>query len=115
MVDGTSVVPTLRGLDQPFRDSTLVQTGDDGGDGWAYRGVRTDRYLYGVNGADAFLYDDELDPHQLVNRIDDPAYAAVRAALEQRRSQLITCRGWVCNQTFGTLPEPAVPPTGETP
>jgi arylsulfatase A-like enzyme len=105
-VDGTSVVPTLRGLDQPFRDTTLVQTGDDGGDGWAYRGVRTDRYLYGVNGADAFLYDEELDPHQLVNRIDDPAYAAVRADLEQRRSQLITCRGSACNQTFGALPEP---------
>lgn len=107
-VDGTSFVPTLRGLDQPFRDTTLVQTGDDGGDGWAYRGVRTDRYLYGVNGADAFLYDDDLDPDQLVNRIDDPAYAAVRAALEQRRSQLITCRGEDCNQTFGALPEPGV-------
>ena len=26
------------GSDQPFRDTTLVQTGDDGGDGWAYRG-----------------------------------------------------------------------------
>jgi arylsulfatase A-like enzyme len=115
-VDGTSVVPTLRGLDQPFRDTTLVQTGDDGGDGWAYRGVRTDRYLYGVNGADAFLYDDGLDPHQLVNRIDDPAYAAVRTALEERRSRLITCRGSSCNQTFGPLPdpvapEPATPPT----
>ncbi len=85
-------MPTLRGLDQPFRDTTLVQTGDDGGDGWAYRGVRTDRYLYGVNGADAFLYDDDLDPDQLVNRIDDPAYAAVRAALEERRSRLITLR-----------------------
>jgi hypothetical protein len=105
-VDGTSVVPTLRGLDQPFRDTVLVQTGDDGGDGWAYRGVRTDRYLYGVNGADSFLYDDDLDPDQLVNRIDDPAYAAVRAALEQRRSHLITCAGRVCNQTFGALPEP---------
>jgi arylsulfatase A-like enzyme len=112
-VDGTSVVPTLRGLDQPFRDTTLVQTGDDGGDGWAYRGVRTDRYLYGVNGADAFLYDDDLDPDQLVNRIDDPAYASVRAALEERRSSLITCAGWLCNQTFGALPEPGTPPTGQ--
>ena len=94
------------GSTSPSATPTLVQTGDDGGDGWAYRGVRTDRYLYGVNGADAFLYDDDLDPDQLVNRIDDPAYAAVRAALEQRRSQLITCAGWVCNQTFGALPEP---------
>jgi arylsulfatase A-like enzyme len=110
VVDGTSVVPTLRGLDQPFRDTTLVQTGDESGDGWAYRGVRTDRYLYGVNGSDAFLYDDDLDPHQLVNRIDDPAYADVRAALEERRSRLITCRGWLCNQTFGALPDPVAIP-----
>ena len=59
------------------------------------------------------LYDDDLDPDQLVNRIDDPAYAAVRAALEERRSSLITCAGWLCNQTFGALPEPGAPPTGQ--
>ena len=47
-----------------------------------------------------------LDPDEMVNRIDDPAYAAVRAALEERRSRLVGCAGWTCNQTFGPLPDP---------
>ena len=105
-LDGTSLAPTLRGQDQPFRDTTLVQTGDDGGDGWAYRGVRTDRYLYGMNGGDGFLYDDRLDPRQLVNRFHDPAYAGVRAELERRRQLLLGCRGIDCNHTFGEIPDP---------
>ncbi|PVG83972.1 hypothetical protein DDE18_06745 [Nocardioides gansuensis] len=106
MLDGTSLLPALHGQAGTFRDTTLVQTGDDAGDGWAYRGVRTDRYLYGANGSDVFLYDDLLDPHQLVNRADDPAYAEVRAELEARRAQLVTCAGWTCNQQFGLMPEP---------
>jgi arylsulfatase A-like enzyme len=107
MVDGTSVVPTLHSQDQPFRDTTLVQTGEESGDGWAYRGVRTSRFLYGMNGSDGFLYDRLLDPEELVNRVDDPAYAAIRAQLEQRRTQLLSCTGWTCNQQFGPLPEPS--------
>ncbi|WP_257957189.1 sulfatase-like hydrolase/transferase [Nocardioides sp. B-3] len=106
-LDGLSFTPTLRGRDQPFHDTTLVQTGDDGGDGWAYRGVRTTRYLYGVNGADGFLYDNLRDPHELINRYDDPGYLEIRALLEQRRLQLLSCRGWTCNGTFGLLPDPS--------
>ncbi|CAA9378131.1 MAG: Choline-sulfatase [uncultured Nocardioides sp.] len=106
LLDGTSVTPALAGQDQPFRDTTLVQTGDDGGDGWAYRGVRTSRYLYGVNGSDGFLYDRLVDPDQLTNLLLDPAYAEIRALLEQRRLQLLSCRGATCNRTFGLLPEP---------
>lgn len=106
ILDGLSFVPTLRGQDQPFRDTTLVQTGDDGGDGWAYRGLRTSRYLYGVNGADGFLYDNLRDPDQLINRYDDPGYLQLRVLLEQRRVQLLGCRGGTCNETFGLLPDP---------
>ncbi len=106
LLDGTSFAPTLIGQDQPFRDTTLVQTGDKEGDGWAYRGVRTTRYLYGVNGADGFLYDTLLDPDQMINRYDDLGYADIRVILEQRRMQLLNCRGWTCNQTFGPLPDP---------
>lgn len=105
-VDGTSLAPTLRGDGQAFRDTTLIQTGRTLGDGWSHRGVRTERYLYGTDGTDGFLYDRLLDPEEMVNRIDDPAYAEVRAALELRRTELVGCAGWTCNQVFGPLPEP---------
>lgn len=106
LVDGTSLAPTLRGESQVFRDTTLIQTGRTLGDGWSHRGVRTDRYLYGTDGSDGFLYDHLDDPDELVNRYDDPRYVAVRAALEQRRAELVTCAGWTCNQVFGPVPEP---------
>ena len=114
LVDGTSLAPTLLGEEQQFRDTTLVQTGSSAEDGWAHRGVRTDRYLYGVDGVDGFLYDAEADPHQLVNRYDDPAYLLVRAALERRRTALLDCAGWTCNQVFGPLPEPLEPDASAT-
>ena len=108
-VDGSSLAPTLAGEASPFRDTTLVQTGSSEGDGWSYRGVRTSRYTYAVRqgGGDAVLYDRELDPFQLVNRADHPAYAAIRTQLETRRRQLAECRAWQCNPVFGQLPEPA--------
>jgi arylsulfatase A-like enzyme len=105
-VDGTSLAPTLHGEVQPFRDTTLIQTGRTLGDGWSHRGVRTERYLYGNDGTDAFLYDRLLDPDEMVNVVDDPAYAEVRTALERRRLELVTCAGWTCNQQFGPLPGP---------
>jgi arylsulfatase A-like enzyme len=99
-------VPVLRGETQVFRDTTLIQTGRTLGDGWSHRGVRTERYLFGTDGADGFLYDRREDPDELVNLFDDPRYAAVKAALERRRAELVTCAGWTCNQVFGPLPEP---------
>ena len=106
MVDGTSLVPELTGHSQLFRDTTLIQTGRTLGDGWSHRGVRTERYLYGTDGYDGFLYDRELDPDGLVNLYDDARYAVVRSALELRRVELVSCAGWTCNQVFGPLPEP---------
>jgi arylsulfatase A-like enzyme len=48
-------------------------------------GIRTERYklihfYYDIDASE--LYDLATDPHELVNRIDDPAYADVRRALE---------------------------------
>ena len=106
-VDGTSLVPTLLGQDQTFRDTTLIQTGRTLGDGWSHRGVRTQRYLYGTDGADGFLYDRFVDPDEMINRFDDPTYAEVQAALEMRRTELVDCAGWTCNQVFGPLPDPS--------
>ena len=107
-VDGSSVAPALTGEPMPFRDTTLVQTGKSYGDGWGYRGVRTERFTYAVQGVggDVILYDRAIDPYELVNRADDPTYGAVRAQLELRRQQLAGCRSWTCNPVFGRLPEP---------
>ena len=107
LVDGTSLAPTLRGEEQTFRDTTLIQTGRTLGDGWSHRGVRTERYLYGTDGVDAFLYDRLLDPDETVNVVDDPDYAEVRAALDLRRTYLVGCAGWTCNQVFGPVPDPS--------
>lgn len=112
-VDGASLAPTLLGEPQAFRDTTLVQTGRTLGDGWSHRGVRTERYLYGTDGADHFLYDRLLDPDEMVNVVDDPAYADVRAALDLRRRELVDCAGWTCNQEFGPLPDPLPAPLSD--
>ncbi len=107
-VDGTSLDPTLRGQSQTetFRDTTLVQTGRTLGDGWSHRGVRTARYLYGTDGSDGFLYDRARDPDEMINLFDDPRYVDVQNSLDIRRSELLTCAGWTCNQRFGPEPEP---------
>ena len=114
-VDGTSLAPTLQGAGQSFRDTTLIQTGRTLGNGWSPPGVPTARYLYGTDGADGFLYDRLLDPDEMVNLVDHPAYADVRAALELRRRELVTCAGWTCNQQFGPVPEPTTATTTGTP
>lgn len=62
------------------------------------RALRTPRYTYCVvapadtpydaagsdNYTEAYLYDNETDPHQRVNLFNDPAYVAVRAALAEK-------------------------------
>jgi N-acetylglucosamine-6-sulfatase len=108
VVDGTSLGSVLRGDDGSFRDTTLVQTGTDEGDGWAMRGVRTDRYLYAArgDGSDPVLYDRHRDPFEIDNVALDAGYARIRELLEDRRRQLVGCAGWTCNRTFGELPEP---------
>ncbi len=95
------------------RDTLLVQIGDstdDDTDGWRYRGVTTDRYLFltpAGSPTDGILFDRELDPHATVNRFDDPAYAEIRRELLARSRELERCSGVdACNQVFGVLPEP---------
>ena len=78
----------------PWRDDVFAQISED----HVGRMVRTSRWTYAVQapgldgwrvpGADRYvehlLYDNDADPHQLVNRIADPALGAVRADLRQR-------------------------------
>jgi arylsulfatase A-like enzyme len=45
--------------------------------------TRTAKYVYSPHGTDE-LYDLEADPYELVNRVEDPAYAGLRAELRGR-------------------------------
>ncbi len=71
------------------------------------RWVRTRRHKYCFNAFDIDeLYDLELDPHEMVNRIDDPAYASVKKDLiarmarhmEELKDPLIHCFGVCCRR-----------------
>ncbi|GAB3858067.1 sulfatase [Nocardioides maradonensis] len=109
--DGLSLLDVL-GSRKPLRDTLLVQTGDaidDSSPGFAFRGVTTARYLYGVNPSDltsGLLFDRRVDPYGLTNVFDDARYADVRTALQARLDILSTCSGATCNQVFGPLPVP---------
>jgi N-acetylglucosamine-6-sulfatase len=116
-IDGASFAPTLRGTEQWWRDTTLIQTGykyNPATDrklkhkGWALRGVRTDRYTYArdVNTGERLLFDRDQDPWELKNVVATKRYAKVTAELERRAKKLMTCEGDSCNRTFGRVPRP---------
>jgi N-acetylglucosamine-6-sulfatase len=107
-MDGASLRAPLHADDVTFRDTTLVQTGGTEDDGWRYRGVQTERYLYALDphADDAVLYDHAVDPWELDNVVDDPRYADVVAELERRAALLRDCAGASCNLRFGPDPAP---------
>ncbi len=112
-LDGTSLLPWLKGEAQRRDRTLLVQAGPKGADeaglGWWYRGVRTDRYTYLVwaKTGKRELYDRRTDPFQLVNVANNSAYAEVVTELQRRGSLLVECSGSSCEEDFGPVPEPA--------
>ncbi|MEZ0579367.1 sulfatase [Nocardioides sp. MH1] len=108
-VDGISL-ERMRAHDRRLRDTILVQTGDrmrDSTPGWAYRGVTTDRYLFGYRAGQprkGILFDRRTDPDALHNRFWDRDYRRVRKALTHRTAVLSRCKGGGCNRVFGPLP-----------
>jgi N-acetylglucosamine-6-sulfatase len=102
-LDGTSFADDLRGDDDIADPDALLLRGcrtglalpqacgghlQDMGMNW---GLRTDRYKYvEYPNGDVQLFDLWLDPYELSNRADDPEYAAVRALLATRLSELTT-------------------------
>jgi arylsulfatase A-like enzyme len=98
-VEGVDLSPYIRGERNDSPESVLLMNPCPFGIGDArspdqvpkyqgmrmeYRGVRSTRYTY-VRSIDRpwLLYDNQEDPFQLVNRIDDAAYAPVAAELEE--------------------------------
>jgi N-acetylglucosamine-6-sulfatase len=92
--DGDSLVPLLHGEKIPWRRDYLVEyLGKNklrGGGPPPYVAVHTPRYLYVEYRYRDWreLYDLRRDPWELNNVADDPAYAAIRAALERKLNDL---------------------------
>jgi N-acetylglucosamine-6-sulfatase len=102
--DGNSLVPIMlhkrdwpgRGMDLEtfFTPDTLEDPEDPP---LNYQGVRTDRYLYANYGTgEQELYDLRNDPFELQNAAANPAYAGVKAAMQQLLGGLADCAGRRC-------------------
>jgi len=89
-VDGRSVLPLVRGQETEWRDSVVVEFHGLANTPYTMRTIRRGRHKYGYNFAAADeLYDLGEDPYEMVNRVEDPAYAD---ALNDMRLRL---RDWM--------------------
>ena len=120
-VDGVSLLGSLT-ADDPLRNTILIQAGpskqtDDGGAGWWWRGVTTDRYTYADFYGEGLveLYDHLRDPAETTNVSGDPRYAGVESELRRRLELLSPCAGpAACSRPFARPPNPDNGPGSET-
>jgi arylsulfatase A-like enzyme len=88
-LDGRSLVPVIDGTATAWPTSVPIAHGGDSNKP-TYCGTRTLRYAYTIHATgEEELYDDAIDPLQLTNVADDPAYQAIKARL--RTSTEATC------------------------
>jgi arylsulfatase A-like enzyme len=88
---GRSLVPLLRGEDVPWRDTVFVEFGGVNSLATTSITCRHDRWKYGWNGSTLDeLYDLEVDPHETINRIADPAAADVLQEMRRRMYSFMT-------------------------
>jgi N-acetylglucosamine-6-sulfatase len=103
-VDGRSLVELMDEPQHLFGREVLIEQfssiGEDGEpDGLQYSAVRTHRYKYVENATGELeLYDLELDPYELQNQKDNPAYDKVQIAMAKRLDVLRDCAGEACRQ-----------------
>jgi len=88
-VEGLDFSANMRGQPDPSGGATVVRCVSPFGEytrpkgGREYREIRTARYTYVCELAGPWLlYDNQVDPFQLHNLINDPAYAALREEME---------------------------------
>ena len=101
-VDGRSLAKLMNEPRHLFGRETLIEQfssiGEEGEEvGNQYSAVRTHRYKYVENATGELeLYDLELDPFELENQKDNPAYDKIQIALAKRLDVLRTCAGGEC-------------------
>jgi arylsulfatase A-like enzyme len=86
-LNGLSLVDLIDDPLAPFRTETYTEylgPFQSNGAKLSFREIRTDSYMYAeyVNG-DREFYDLTIDPLQLLNRVNDPLYAAVISGLQK--------------------------------
>lgn len=106
-MDGVSLMPAARNPAKVPNRAIEIEAlaplfeGDIPNNAWdrPYKGVRTNRYTYVIykETGDEELYDRQLDPYQLQNVADQPAYAAVKAHLVDKLAKLDDCKGRACD------------------
>jgi arylsulfatase A-like enzyme len=84
--EGMNLLPLLLDPMSPWRDGFLIEHMVSRGDGVpSYCAYHTHRYvLIRYDGHESELYDLKLDPWQQYNQVEVPAYAQVRASLDER-------------------------------
>ena len=103
-VDGRSLVKLMDEPQHLFGREVLIEQfssiGEDGEpEGIQYSAVRTQRYKYVENATGELeLYDLELDPYELDNQKDNPAYDKIQLALAKRLDVLRDCAGSSCRE-----------------
>lgn len=103
-VDGRSLVKLMDEPQHLFGREVLIEQfssiGEDGEpEGIQYSAVRTQRYKYVENATGELeLYDLELDPYELDNQKDNPAYDKIQIALAKRLDVLRDCAGSSCRE-----------------
>jgi N-acetylglucosamine-6-sulfatase len=103
-VDGRSLVKLMDKPRHLFGREVLIEQfssiGEDGEeDGIQYKAVRTHRYKYVENATGELeLYDLELDPYELQNQKDNPAYDKIQIALAKRLDVLRECAAKSCRE-----------------
>lgn len=91
-IQGRSLLPLLRGDNENWRSSFLVEYWAENAYPWlvgmTYKAIRTDRHKYihwvnrGKSGELDELYDLDRDPYELANVVGEPSYAEVRESLK---------------------------------
>lgn len=105
--DGRSLLPVARKPSLLDGRGVLLEGFENPRHAPPYTSIRTQRYRYDLqaNGEEG-LYDLKLDPWELVSKHNDPRYAAIKAILARKLTQLVPCKGKTCQVNVGPLPAP---------